>query len=149
MSLVFAVTNHTKPYHSITYHAKQGGLLREAIQSILKSYEKQMDPWEFQCQDTERIRVLQAIMPTFVFFFGFELRTILPKQIDNLSRALQSCKMSAAQGNALALEVVSTMAKDRDRGGARICPTRGQKSPIRGYKQIRGYLSEHKKTIFR
>ena len=60
-----------------------------------------------------RIRGVQAVMPTFDFLFGCELGIIILKQTDNLSRALQNNEISAAQGNALALDVVSTMAKDR------------------------------------
>ena len=78
-----------------------------------------MDLWEWSLsnvKDTEmkaRIRGVQALIPTFDFLFGCELGIIILKQTDNLSRALQNNEISAAQGNALALDVVSTMAKDR------------------------------------
>ena len=91
----------------------------EPIQSILSNYEELMDLWEWSLsniKDTEmkaRIRGVQAVMPTFDFLFGCELGIIILKQTDNLSRALQNNEISAAQGNALALDVVSTMAKDR------------------------------------
>ena len=92
----------------------------EALQSILSNYEELMDLWEWSLsniKDTEmkaRIRGVQAVMPTFDFLFGCELGIIILKQTDNLSRALHSSQISAAQGNALALDVVSIMAKDRN-----------------------------------
>ena len=63
-----------------------------------------------------RIRGVQAYMPKFDFVFGCSLGILLLKQTDNLSRTLQDPKMSAAEGNAIAQDVIKTLSKDRNDG---------------------------------
>eukprot|EP00112_Aurelia_sp_Birch-Aquarium-sp1_P011044 Seg2331.1 transcript_id=Seg2331.1/GoldUCD/mRNA.D3Y31 product="Zinc finger MYM-type protein 1" protein_id=Seg2331.1/GoldUCD/D3Y31 len=53
-------------------------------------------------------------MPTFDFIFGCELGVLLLRQTDNLSCTLQSPKLSAAEGNAIAQDVIEVLCKDRN-----------------------------------
>ena len=52
-------------------------------------------------------------MAKFSFYFGCCLGEKILRQTDNLSRALQSSSISAAQGNMLARDVVKTLLTDR------------------------------------
>lgn len=94
----------------------------EALASILNNFKELMDLWEWSLgvfHDTDikaRIRGATALMPTFDFVFGCALGELLLKQTDNLSRTLQDPSMSAAEGNALAQDVIKTIAKDRNDG---------------------------------
>ena len=91
----------------------------EALGSILNNYDELMNLWDWSIDtlyDTEmeaRIRGVQANMPTFDFVYGCSFRTLL-NQTDNLSRALQDSKMSAAVGSAIAHDVIKTLSKDRN-----------------------------------
>ena len=60
------------------------------------------------------IQGVQAMMTSFDFFFGCSLGERLLKQTDNLSSALQSASMSAAQGSILAHNVMKTLLKYRN-----------------------------------
>ena len=51
------------------------------------------------------IRGVQSMMTTFNFYFGCTLGEQLPRQTDNLGRALHDSPTSAAQGNTLAQHV--------------------------------------------
>ena len=92
----------------------------EALESILNNYIELMNLWDWSIDtlhDTEmkaRICGVQANMPTFDFVYGCCLGIMLLKQTDNLSRTLQDPKMSAAEGNAIAQDVIKTLSKDRD-----------------------------------
>eukprot|EP00112_Aurelia_sp_Birch-Aquarium-sp1_P015994 Seg3588.3 transcript_id=Seg3588.3/GoldUCD/mRNA.D3Y31 product="Zinc finger MYM-type protein 1" protein_id=Seg3588.3/GoldUCD/D3Y31 len=92
----------------------------EALDSILNNYIELMNLWDWSIdtlRDTEmkaRIRGVQANMPTFDFVYGCCLGILLLKQTDNLSRTLQDPKMSAAEGNAIAQDVIKTLSKDRN-----------------------------------
>ena len=48
------------------------------------------------------------------FVYGCSLGILLLKQTDNLSRALQDSKMSAAVGSAFTHDVIQTLSKDRN-----------------------------------
>ena len=93
---------------------------REALAATLNNYNELIDLWDWSLTiltDTEmkaRIRGVQAMMTSFDFFFGFSLGERLLKQTDNLSRALQSASMSAAQGSILAHDVTKTLLKDKN-----------------------------------
>ena len=84
----------------------------EALQSILQNYNERLELWDWtlqNCKDTDikaRFRGVKATMPTFDFIFGCELGVLILRQTDNLSRTLQSPKLSAAEGNAIAHDVI-------------------------------------------
>ena len=92
----------------------------EALQSILKNYNELLELWDWtlqNCKDTDiksRVRGVKSIMSTFDFIFGCELGVLLLRQTDNLSRTLQNPKLSAAEGNAIAMDVVEVLCKDRN-----------------------------------
>ena len=92
----------------------------EALESVLNSYVELMNLWDWSIDtlhDTEmkaRVRGVQANMPTFDFLYGCCLGILLLKQTDNLSRTLQDPKISAAEGNAIAQDVIKTLSKDRN-----------------------------------
>ena len=91
----------------------------EALAAVLNNHAELMELWDWSLsvlQDTEmkiRIRGVQSMMIQFSFYFGCSLGERRLKQTDNLSRALQSSSISAAQGNQLAQLVVKTLLKDR------------------------------------
>ena len=78
-----------------------------------------MKLWDWSLEvlkDTEmksRIIGVKSIMAKFSFYFGSCLGEKILRQTDNLSRALQSSSISAAQGNMLARDVVKTLLTDR------------------------------------
>ena len=86
----------------------------------MNNYVELINLWDWSIDtlhDTEmkaRIRGVQANMLTFDFLYGCCLGIMLLKQTDNLSRTLQDPKMSAAEGNAIAQDVIKTLSKDRD-----------------------------------
>ena len=91
----------------------------EALVSVLNNFNELMDLWVWSLEvlhDTEmkaRVRGVMAHMPTFDFVYACLLGTMLLKQTDNLSRTLQDPKMSAAEGCAIAQDVIKTIEKDR------------------------------------
>ena len=93
-------------------------VLGEALKSISNNYHELMNLWDWSIDTphyTEmkaRIRGIQANMPTFNFVYGIGcyLGILLLKQTDNLSRALQDSKMSAAVGSV----TIATLSKDRN-----------------------------------
>ena len=91
-----------------------------ALSATLNNPSELIDLWDWSLTilaDTEmkaRIRGVQAMMTSFDFFFGCSLRERLLKQTDNLSSALQSASMSAAQGSILAHDVTKTLLKERN-----------------------------------
>ena len=91
----------------------------EALASVLNNHDELMELWEWSLEvlkDTEmksRIIGVKSMMTQFSFYFGCSLGDRLLRQTDNLSRALQSLSISAAQGNMLARDVVKTLLRDR------------------------------------
>ena len=91
----------------------------EALDAILNNYHELMNLWDWSLEtlsDTAmkaRIRGVQVQMPIFDFLFGCFLGILLLRQTDNLSKALQDPRMSAAKGNEIAQEVIKTLSKDR------------------------------------
>ena len=91
----------------------------ESLEAVLNNYMELMELWEWSleiCKDTEmkaRIRGVQGMMTTFPFYFGCTLGAFVLKHTDNLSHALQSSSMSAAQGQQVAEEVCKTLSRDR------------------------------------
>ena len=80
----------------------------ETLAAVLNNHAKVMELWDWSLsvlQDTEmkiRIRGVQSMMTKFSFSFACSLGERLLKQPDNLSRALQSSSILAAQINQLA-----------------------------------------------
>ena len=76
----------------------------DALLSIIDNYEVLLDTWEEAVdivRDTEtkaRINGVSAMMKTFDFAFGTILGETILRHADNLSRALQDKKISAAEG---------------------------------------------------
>lgn len=78
-----------------------------------------MELWDWSLEvlkDTKmksRITGVKSVMTQFSFFFDCCLGEKILRQTDNLSRALQSSSISAAQGKILARDVVKTFLPDR------------------------------------
>ncbi|XP_068735601.1 zinc finger MYM-type protein 1-like [Montipora capricornis] len=91
----------------------------EALAAVINNHAELMELWDWLLtvsKDSEmkaRIRGVQSMMTTFIFYFGCTLGEQLLRQTDNLGRALQDSSTSAAQGNRLAQDVVKTLLKDR------------------------------------
>lgn len=91
----------------------------EALASVLNNHDELMKLWDWSpevLKHTEmksRIIGVKSIMAKFSFYFGCCLGEKILQQTDNLSRALQSSSISAAQGNMLARDVVKILLTDR------------------------------------
>ena len=91
----------------------------EALASVLNNHDELMELWDWSLdvlKDTEmksRINGVKSMMTKFSFYFGCCLGEKILRQTDNLSRALQSSSISAAQENKLAVDVVKTLKTDR------------------------------------
>lgn len=87
----------------------------QALQSIITNYEPLQMLWEESLtfvKDTEmksRIQGVATCMESFDFFFGASLGELLLRHSDNLSKALQSTSMSAAEGQKIAEMTVITL----------------------------------------
>ncbi len=87
----------------------------QALQSIITNYEPLQMLWEELLtfvKDTEmksRIQGVATCMESFDFFFGASLGELLLRHSDNLSKALQSTSMSAAEGQKIAEMTVITL----------------------------------------
>ena len=85
----------------------------KALASVLNNHDELMKLWDWSLEilkDTEmksRIIGVKSIMAKFSFYFGCCSGENILRQTDNLSRALQSSSISAAQGNMLARDVVN------------------------------------------
>ncbi|KAJ8028305.1 Zinc finger MYM-type protein 1 [Holothuria leucospilota] len=91
----------------------------QSLNSLLQNFKELMQLWSWSLdhiQDTEmkaRINGVKSVMPTFKFLFGASLGAMILRQTDNLSRTLQDPKLSAAEGQSVAKDVVKTLRKDR------------------------------------
>lgn len=116
----------------------------DALHSIIENYSDLMDLWErslIKVKDTEmksRIRGVQAYMPKFEFFFGLSLGELILRNSDNLSAALQTKDMSAAESKSIALKTVTTLKSKKlsKRENQKMCKThavlpRKRKMPAR------------------
>jgi len=92
----------------------------EVLESIVENHDELMDLWDWSLsvvKDTEmkgRIIGAKSNMTSFEFLFGCSLGKLILKQTDNLSRTLQDPTLSAAQGQSVAKDVVTTLEKDRN-----------------------------------
>ena len=92
----------------------------EVLESIIENHDQLMDLWDWSLtvvKDSEmkgRIIGAKSNMKSFDFLFGCSLGQLILKQTDNLSRTLQDPTLSAAQGQAVAEDVATTLAKDRN-----------------------------------
>ena len=79
-----------------------------------------MELWDWSLEnlhDTQmkaRIGGVKAAMPTFDYLYSSLLAIMFLKQTDNLSRTLQDPKISAAEGNEIAQDVIKCISKDRN-----------------------------------
>ena len=86
-----------------------------ALQSIIANYTALQLLWEESLtfvKDTEmksRILGVSSCMEKFDYFFGISLGELLLKHSDNLSKTLQSSKMSASEGQEVAKMTSSTL----------------------------------------
>ena len=67
------------------------------------------------CKDTgikARVHGVKTVMKTFEFVFECQLAVVLLRQTDNLSCTLHNPQISAAQGNAIAQDVIKHLSKD-------------------------------------
>ena len=91
-----------------------------SLQSVLDNFEVLLGVWEeAQCAqlDSEmraRIGGVNAQMQTFDFLFGVSLGNLLLRHTDNLSKALQSRSISAAEGQRLATLTLRVLQSVRD-----------------------------------
>ena len=91
----------------------------ETIQSIMSNYEAFLVFWEEILEDhidsetRARVHCLNSQMKTFHFYFGLKLLHTVLVHADNLSRTLQSTKMSAAEGQHIARLMLTTLSKIR------------------------------------
>ena len=92
----------------------------ETLKSITNNHQELLDLWEWSLsvlKDTEmkaRIIGVNSVMKKFSFFFGCCLGECLIRQTDNLSKTLQDPRLSAAEGQAIAANVIETLRKDRN-----------------------------------
>jgi len=81
----------------------------DSMKSIICNYEVLVELWEKATdivRDTETIawiRGVAAQMNTFSFYFGLLLGEMLLRHSDNLNKTLQHDKLSAAEGQAIAV----------------------------------------------
>ena len=74
-----------------------------------------MDTWEVRDPVVKaRIKGVSVTMKTFDFVFGTILGEAVLRHADNLSRALQDKKISAAEGQQIARLVISTLTDLRE-----------------------------------
>ena len=91
----------------------------DALESFLENYQELMELWRWsihEVKDTEmkaRIRGVMSVMSTFDFIFCCCLGESLLKQTDNLSKALQRCDISAAEGQEMTSQVITVLSKTR------------------------------------
>lgn len=91
----------------------------QVLESFLNNYHELMELWAWsleEVKDTEmkaRIRGAMTVMKTFEFIFCCCLGECLLNHTDNLSKALQRHDISAAEGQALATEVLAVLSKNR------------------------------------
>ena len=91
----------------------------ESLESILNNFDELMELWDWSLEnlrDTQmkaRIGSVKAAMPTFDHPYSSLLAIMFLKQTDNLSRTLQDPKVSAAEGNETAQDVIKCISKDR------------------------------------
>ena len=87
----------------------------DTLQSIVMNYEVLMSLWEESLEivkETEmrsRISGIAACMQSFDFFFGVMLSELILRHSDNLSKTLQSPKLSAAEGQGNAKMTLVTL----------------------------------------
>lgn len=92
----------------------------DSLSSVICNFEVLLDTWEETVdivRDTEtksRINGVSAMMKTFDFTFGTLLGEAILRHADNLSRALQDKKISAAEGQQIARLVISTIKSLRE-----------------------------------
>ena len=92
----------------------------DSMKSIICNYEVLIELWEKATEivkDTEtiaRIRGVAAQMSTFSFYFGLVLGEMLLRHSDNLNKTLQHDKLSAAEGQAIAVMTNTTLASLRN-----------------------------------
>ena len=91
----------------------------ETLSSIMSNYETFFAFWEEILEDRldsetrARVHGLNSQMRTFNFYFGLKLLHTVLMHADNLSRTLQSTKMSAAEGQHIARLTLTTLSKIR------------------------------------
>ena len=92
----------------------------DSMKSIICNCEVLIELWEKATEivkDTEtiaRIRGVATQMSTFSFYFGLVLGEMLLRHSDNLNKTLQHDKLSAAEGQAIAVMTNTTLASLRN-----------------------------------
>ena len=92
----------------------------DSMKSIICNYEVLIELWEKATEivkDTETIARIQGVpaqMSTFSFYFGLVLGELLLHHSDNLNKTLQHDKLSAAEGQAIAVITNTTLASLRN-----------------------------------
>ena len=87
----------------------------QALQSIIRNYQVLLQLWEAslefvkEAEMRSRIQGVSVCMQSFEFFFGLVLAELLLNHSDNLSKTLQSPRLSAAQGQKIAQMTVCTL----------------------------------------
>ena len=92
----------------------------DSMKSIICNCEVLIELWEKATEivkDTETIARIQGVatqMSTFSFYFGLVLGEMLLRHSDNLKKTLQHDKLSAAEGQAIAVMTNTTLASLRN-----------------------------------
>ena len=127
----------------------------DCLNAVIENYDQLQELWEWSLQnsnDTEtkaRIRGVSAHRKTFAFCFGIHLAHLILGHSDNLSRALQSAKLSANEAQEMArctvmvlrslrtednfklfYETITNFAKQHDAGQASLLTKRKAPSKI-------------------
>ena len=93
-----------------------------SLRSVIDNYLVLQDLWEQAREDTSdptikaRIIGVQAQFKTFRFYIGLHLGSLLLQHSDNLSKTLQSPKLSASEGQHLAKMTIATLQSIRNDG---------------------------------
>jgi hypothetical protein len=93
-----------------------------SLKSVIDNYKVLQELWEVargETSDTSvkaRIIGVQAQFTTFGYYFGCQLGFLLLQHSDNLSKTLQSTKLSACEGQRVAAMTAATLQRIRDEG---------------------------------
>ena len=91
-----------------------------SLKSVLKNYAVLQELWDLSKDDASdpsmkaRIIGVEAQFRTFKYYFGIQLGFLLLQHSDNLSKTLQSSRISASEGQRVAAMTVTTLQQLRN-----------------------------------
>lgn len=113
-----ATKNQEKSVHA--FCPTRWTIRAETLRSMIENHSELMRLWEWSIdnlKDTEmkaRVIGVSSVMSNFSFFFGCALGECVLRLTDHLSRSLQDPNLSAAEGQEIAADTVTTLKKDRN-----------------------------------